>query len=294
MGADLGRGEVARAVVGDEVYEHGARIPRERRARRREKCASSAHHAVAEDPICWGWPSGCGTPGLRALRESGRPPERLPDRRPCATVHEVRGSSATLIFAPHVDDEVLGCFAFLAPGTHVLHAGVEDRPSEAVRRAELAESAAALGFTFGDLGRNVNSFRCDELVPDFEQAVEAQRPDTVLIPEPSYNQDHRAVYDAAIVATRPHDTNWRVGRVLVYEQPDSVLWRHGSVEMPSVFAQIDVDAKVLAYRRYASQVRGHRSPEMVVALARLRGAQIGVPAAEAYHCRRLVMAAETS
>ncbi|MFT4729580.1 MAG: hypothetical protein ACI9UN_004098 [Granulosicoccus sp.] len=36
---------------------------------------------------------------------------------------------STLIFSPDVDDEVLGCFAFLGPQTWVLYGGVEDRPT---------------------------------------------------------------------------------------------------------------------------------------------------------------------
>ena len=196
--------------------------------------------------------------------------------------------SGRLIFAPHVDDEVLGCFAFLGSDTHVVHAGIEDRPSVFERTRELEESAAALGFTHSCLDMPVNRYRAVDLIEGFEAAIALHRPRTALIPEPSYNQDHRAVYDAAIVATRPHDTNWRVDQVLVYEQPHSVQWRHSSMEMPTVFVPIDADAKVAAYERYRSQLRGHRSPELVRALAILRGSQIGVPAAEGFHCRRWI------
>jgi N-acetylglucosamine malate deacetylase 1 len=219
------------------------------------------------------------------------PPGDLASSTADCDTRDVGGPGGVLIFAPHVDDEVLGCFAFLAPGTHVVLGGIEDRPSCEVRRHELEESATALGFSFSVLSESVNAYRSSALLPGFEAAVDRWQPHTVLLPEPSYNQDHRAVYDAAVVATRPHDTNWRVDRVLVYEQPDSVVWRHSSVEMPSVFVPIDVEAKVTAYHRYASQVRGHRSPDLVRALATVRGAQIGVAAAEAFHCRRLVLAA---
>ena len=194
-----------------------------------------------------------------------------------------------LIFAPHVDDEVLGCFAFLDRNTHVLYAGIEDRPCTEQRQRELNASAAALGFSHSCLGMAVNRYRGEDLIAGFEESIARFRPQTVLIPEPSYNQDHRAVYDAALVATRPHDMNWRVDRVLVYEQPHSVVWPHANLEQPSVFVPIDVDAKVVAYQRYESQVRGHRSVELVRALATLRGSQIGVGAAEAFHCRRWVL-----
>lgn len=135
----------------------------------------------------------------------------------------------------------------------------------------------------------MNSFATSDLIGRFEAIINEQQPRTVLLPEPSYNQDHRAVYDAAIAATRPHDTNWRVDQVLIYEQPDSVVWRHGPIEQPNAFVPIDVDAKIEAYLRYPSQVRGHRSPDHVRALAAMRGAQIGVAAAEAFHVRRIIL-----
>ena len=199
------------------------------------------------------------------------------------------GEIGRIVFAPHVDDEVLGCFAFLGPDTEVVYGGIEDRPSRPIRQAELDTSAAALGFAHRSLDHTVNRFDANDLIEPFETIINDRKPHTVLIPEPSYNQDHRAVYDAAITATRPHDKNWRVDRVLIYEQPDSVLWRHGDIEQPTVFVPINVESKVEAYLRYQSQVRGHRSPDHVRALAVLRGAHIGVSAAEAFHLRRLVL-----
>jgi len=197
---------------------------------------------------------------------------------------------SVLILAPHIDDEVLGCFAFLAPGTHVVHAGVESRPGmpASLRIQELEASAAALGFTWTLLDNPVNAYDSADLVAPFERAIIDRRPATVLLPEPSYNRDHREVHGAALIATRPHDTLPRVDEVLVYEQPHAVLWPHAMAPEPSVFVEIDAQAKLHAYARYASQVRGHRSPDCVRALAMLRGAAIGRPAAEAYRALRIV------
>jgi len=200
---------------------------------------------------------------------------------------------SVLILSPHIDDEVLGCFAFLVPGTHVVFAGVESRPGmpASLRIQELESSAAALGFTWTLLDNPVNAYDSAGLVTPFEQAIVAHRPTTLLLPEPSYNRDHRQVHDAALIAARPHDTLPRVDEVLVYEQPHAVLWPHGATPEPCVFVSIDVQAKLQAYARYASQVRGHRSPECVRALAVLRGAAIGCPAAEGYRALRIVRSA---
>lgn len=192
------------------------------------------------------------------------------------------------MISPHVDDEVLGAFAFLGPDTHVLYAGVEDRPSIDIRLAEMEASATALGFSHESLDMPVNNYEVAALIQPLENVLNARRPNLVLLPEPSYNQDHRAVHDASLVVTRPHDANWRVPKVLIYEQPHSVMWRHGPPAEPQLFVPIDIEAKIAAYSRYASQVRGHRSPDVVRALATIRGGQIGVPAAEAFHVKRFV------
>jgi N-acetylglucosamine malate deacetylase 1 len=82
----------------------------------------------------------------------------------------VNPTGKTLIFSPHADDEVLGCFAFLSPACHVLYLGVEDRPyvSRRERLAEVANSAAKSGFTWEALEHPVNDFRASALIPDLE------------------------------------------------------------------------------------------------------------------------------
>jgi LmbE family N-acetylglucosaminyl deacetylase len=196
----------------------------------------------------------------------------------------------TLIFSPHVDDEVLGCFAYLNRRTHVLYGGVEERPTipRNQRLAELEDSAAHLGFSWTLLENPVNQYIAATLIAPMEALITQYQPKTVLLPEPSYNQDHRAFYDAGLVATRPHDTLPLVPEVLLYEQPHSVLWPHSIQSEPAVFIPIDINEKLAAYARYASQVRAHRSAETITALAALRGAQIMVPHAEAFQARRMV------
>lgn len=195
-----------------------------------------------------------------------------------------------LILSPHIDDEVLGCFSFLGPDCFVLYFGVEDRPyvSREERIAELRRAADSLGFAWELLDFPVNHYRMQDLIAPVEDAINRLKPTTVLMPEPSYNQDHRAVYDAGLVATRPHDSNWFVNQVLLFEQPDSVLWFHGAPHEPNYFREIRIEPKLAAYALYTSQVRGHRSPEILQAQGRLRGANIGKPYAEAFRVKRMV------
>jgi len=132
-----------------------------------------------------------------------------------------------------------------------------------------------------------------ELVGQLEAVVAQHRPTTVFLPVASYNQDHRAVLDAALTALRPHDRNPPVSNVLLYEQVHAVLWPYredltaGRAFQPVFFVPIDVERKLAAYRLHASQVRAMRSPARVVLLARWRGAQAGCEFAEGYGVVRL-------
>ena len=199
--------------------------------------------------------------------------------------------ASVVILSPHADDEVLGCFSFLSPSCRVVYLGIENRAnvSRDERIAEVNKSAAKSGFQWEALNHPVNAYQVPDLIPDLERIIREYEPDTVLLPQPSYNQDHRAVHDAAITALRPHDQNWYVRNVLVFEQPDSLLWPHGRETEPNYFQAISLEDKLHSYSLYASQVRGHRSPELVSAVAKLRGAQAGLPFAEGFTVKRMVV-----
>ena len=112
------------------------------------------------------------------------------------------------------------------------------------------------------------------MIGAFEEAINRLKPDEIYIPNPSYNQDHRTVYNAAMVALRPHDLNHFVKKVLIYEEPQVYLWNNTSREFkPNYFVPININKKIKAYKMMASQVRTFRSPEMLKAMALLRGGQ---------------------
>ncbi|MBN1950306.1 MAG: hypothetical protein JW801_03830 [Bacteroidales bacterium] len=198
-------------------------------------------------------------------------------------------SCANLILSPHIDDEVLGCFSFLSADTHVIYFGVEEREqvTSGERLKEQGSVQQKKGFSWQLEKFKVNSYLENELIATIENSVNDRQPERILIPFPSYNQDHRAVYHAARVAVRPHDINYFVKEVLVYEQPHAFLWSDRPFE-PNYFKEINIDEKIQAYQCYRSQVRTYRSPELLRAMAELRGTQAGLPFAEGFHCLRYV------
>ncbi len=207
-----------------------------------------------------------------------------------------------IVLAPHVDDDVIGAAGSLDADTLVFYCGVDDfhRVESGERLEEATDVAEITGHRFcwpfdsycaHTIERHdhrVNHFDFQALKHDFELLLNQHSPDEVLLPWPSYNQDHQTVYDAAMVALRPHDEIPFVKRVLLYEEPDCFWPRIGAMFTPTLFRPIDIERKIQLYELMKSQVRGMRSSEHLRALACVRGAAANVDYAEAYHILRWV------
>ncbi len=164
----------------------------------------------------------------------------------------------TLILAPHIDDEVIGCFSFLRKGTFVHCFGAEDRNyiSRKERIEELHTAAVKAGFDFEVSNHICQEYECNRLIGEIESKLNELKPQILLIPPSDYNQDHRAVHQAALAATRPHDSNWLVPNILIYEHPSTLTWPfEASIFSPNLFRPIDINSKVDLYQVYASQVK---------------------------------------
>ena len=199
-----------------------------------------------------------------------------------------------LIISPHIDDETLGCGGILDENSFVLECGVDKFHvvSREKRIEELENAQKILGFNFNTLTNLVNNYDVPTLIDQLSDEINKIKPEKVFIPYPSYNQDHKAVYEASLIALRPHDINFFVKKVLVYEQPHVFLWDHShnmnTSFKPNYFVSIDIERKKQAYLSLKSQVRNFRSPEFVEELARVRGRQSQLNFAEAFQIIRWV------
>lgn len=210
-----------------------------------------------------------------------------------------------LVIAPHPDDEVLGC-----GGTVVKHIqggdGVylcivtkayppewsEDEISE--RRKEVLRASKILGIKktyFLDFPTvKLDTIPQKELNDSIAQVVSEVEPEVVYIPyRADVNKDHRLVFDAAIVATRPKPRG-ATKKVLSYETLSETEWAAPFTEnifIPNVYVDISevLEIKLKAMSEYKSELKEFphpRSLEAISALAKLRGSSIGVKAAEAF------------
>jgi LmbE family N-acetylglucosaminyl deacetylase len=204
-----------------------------------------------------------------------------------------------LIVAPHPDDEVLGCGGTIArhaaQGDEVFVHLVGNRVinhtrDEAYIRQTLDQArraAKVLGVTdlrFSDLPDEQLDNKLIDLIVPMEEYVVQLAPDAAYVPnETDSDQDHRAVAWATRVSCRG------VARVLAYEVMGPT---RGFAPTTYVDITPHLAAKIEAMRIYEGEVRPFphpRSPEAITALARTRGVEAGVEAAEAFRLIREVL-----
>jgi LmbE family N-acetylglucosaminyl deacetylase len=216
-----------------------------------------------------------------------------------------------LVFAPHPDDEVLGVggtMQRLAAEGHTVTVAIVTKgwaplfPDSQVAqvRAEAEAAAKLLGVRvrFMDLPvTRLHALPEHELNAAFDRVVTEERPAWAFLPHPGdRHEDHRQVFDAALVALRPVGGRDFVRRICCYETVSETHWSVAQLEPnfePQIWIDIGahLDAKLAAMQRYASQVRpapDARSLEAVRALAVWRGSVVGVAAAECFMLVRSV------
>ena len=199
-----------------------------------------------------------------------------------------------LIIAPHVDDDVLGCGGILDKSCHVVYCGLdetglEDRPTMGDRLKEINDVQSITGHSFDVLNNLVNRYDEFKLIGQLENAINTIKPKEVYVCHPSYNQDHKSVYNASMIALRPHDTNYFVPKVFLYEQPQVYFWNTTDRDFQAnYFVGIDIDKKIKVYETMKSQVRSFRSSEHIRANSKLRGGQSNHEYAEAFEIVRWV------
>lgn len=227
-----------------------------------------------------------------------------------------RGGRRVLVAAAHPDDEILGCGATMARHAAqgdevwslVLGEGITSRSGLAKSRVSkelerLREAATRANDAVGVSRLILKQFpdnRFDsvprlELVQAIESVMSELEPEVVYTHSPvDLNVDHQAVSESVRTACRPLPGS-RVRDVYFFEVASATEWRFSPTESfePNVFVDVGahLESKLAALRAYEGEMRPFphaRSLEAVEARARLRGAQSGFAAAEAFVLARRI------
>jgi LmbE family N-acetylglucosaminyl deacetylase len=207
-----------------------------------------------------------------------------------------------LVIAPHPDDEVLGCGGTIARYTKrgdkvylciVTKAYTPDWSEEFLknRSKEIGKANKALGikktYFLNYPTVKLDTVPQNELNDAISKVVKDGKPDILYIPHKGdLNKDHRLVFKSSLVATRP--INHKVKRILSYETLSETEWGQ-SIEpfIPNVYVDISetLEKKIEAMKAYGSELKQYphpRSLEVIEALAKKRGSEVGVKSAEAF------------
>jgi N-acetylglucosamine malate deacetylase 1 len=229
----------------------------------------------------------------------------------------INNKTRLLVISPHPDDEAIGCGGLIAKckkekaEVWIVYGSVGDsrqlvtkKTQSNTRLAEIKNIEKLSGFKTKILYIGKEFCRMDmipqkDMIEKIEDVIEEFTPNLVAIPcQSSYNQDHRAVYEACITALRPTPLNVRhyVENVLVYYEP--YFWANSDLKMPNTYLDLSekigkgslLDFKIKLYQCHKTQVRKEPFPRSVENLRRwahIYGKEAGIDMAEAYNLIRL-------
>lgn len=210
-----------------------------------------------------------------------------------------------LVIAPHMDDEVLGVGGTIARHVaegdevyvcFVAHRVYDHKFDEEKNKTEVQcalKAKEVLGYKEAEFF-NLNDERLDVCIQDILIPLEAYinkiNPVVVYVNHRGDNhQDHRAVFQAAMIALRPF-ANKGIKKILSYEVPSSTEQSPPFNEfafLPNFYVNIEkyLKTKITALHCYQTEKREFphpRSDKGVEILAMKRGSEVGFKAAEAF------------
>jgi len=193
-----------------------------------------------------------------------------------------------LIISPHIDDEVISCSSVLRDDTYVFFCGVEDFHiiTKKERKLEALKVSTYFGYDYEIWHGVPNSYNRRHFIDVFQKLILKIKPEKLYIPYYGYNQDHQEIYEAAMVATRPHDKNFFVKKILAFEGPDC-LWCRPEYKI-TYYVPLNIEDKITGYRLHVSQVRSFRGEDILLSLAKLRGLGCNQKYAEGFITERWV------
>ena len=223
-----------------------------------------------------------------------------------------------LVVAAHPDDEVLGCGGSIARWSDeghdvniiILAEGLTSRDLKRNRELKKGEldklsiaankSAKILGaksITLYDFPDNrMDSVDLIDIVKIIEKSIKNFSPEIIVTHhESDLNIDHRKVFSAVITATRPYPGQ-SVKEILTFEVQSATEWQSQNSANsfnPNYYLNISntLEIKLKALNQYKSEMRKYphsRSLEAIEFLAKWRGSNVGVEAAECFKIIRKI------
>lgn len=219
-----------------------------------------------------------------------------------------------LVIAPHPDDETLGSGGTLLKSRRngdnlfwmiVTQAHEPQWQKDLIRRKaiEVEKVAARYGmqqhFRLGFPTLRLTEVPLSELIESIRKVIAEIRPEVVYLPHKrDIHTDHQVVFTAAMSVMKPfYSQRFGVRRLLCYEtlsSTEAAPPESSGGFAPNVFIDVsdEIEQKIEIMKIYESEIQPDPLPRGVSAiraLARFRGATIGVDYAEAFMLVREIM-----
>ncbi len=210
-----------------------------------------------------------------------------------------------IIFAPHQDDEVIGCGGIiqkLISNQDNVYLAIATQSSGIIkkynakeysedcaekRNRECFKAASILGIGPSKISYLISPeyhMRLDSLdkisiITTIEGLLQNVKPSSIFIPAYSLNQDHKIMNECLLTASRPHVYS---GNILEYEVENEINF------CPNFYVPLcreDVEKKVQALSCYQTQMKKGNttlSKDYILTRAKYRGRELYVQYAEAF------------
>ena len=214
------------------------------------------------------------------------------------------------VIAPHPDDEVLGCGGLINKliknniNVHVLFVSghlppvysKEDYNQTVIEAKNAAKILGIKSIEFLEIpATTIHNQNIVELNGKISNFVINKKIDSLAIPFPDRHIDHKTVFEASMVVSRPKG-KYFPKLVFCYETLSETNWNAPYIEpnfFPNFFVNItnEMEIKKKAIKSYASQTENVMSRGLgaVEALAKFRGTQNDAEYCEAFKVIRLLI-----
>ena len=213
-----------------------------------------------------------------------------------------------LVISPHPDDETLGVggtikklskkkleISILVVGGHLPPIYEEEHYRKTEK--ECKKACSILGSKKIFFLKKVATKFNEEPVANFNKSImdiiNKIDPEIVFIPFPDRHIDHKVVFNASMVCTRPNSKS-KIKMILAYETLSETHWNANYIEanfIPDVFIDItnELKFKEKALKSYTSQIKNNnaRNLDAIKGLASFRGSQNNKKYCEAFKLIRL-------
>tara|TARA_Y100000588_G_C14052598_1_gene837911 strand:+ start:230 stop:907 length:678 start_codon:yes stop_codon:yes gene_type:complete len=210
-----------------------------------------------------------------------------------------------LIIAPHPDDEILGCGGLISKinankgYVTILTVCNHLPPLYKMKQSVKTLKEMAKAHKFLGVNKSINlkypacllfkqpQYKINNLILEI---ILKHKPEYIFIPFPDRHQDHKIVFESAMVASRPKSNLSFINSIFSYEVVSETFWNATYIEpnfQPDTFINIEkeINKKIKALNIFKSQVNQdtyERSLDAIKALSILRGSQNGFKYAESF------------